>query len=79
MTSSEYYQKMTSLTTTIGHTMIDEKVAMGALDVRFISSRDQLANGITKSVTKSMLQSLRHNLNLVTVKIEGECTRIYKR
>lgn len=76
MTSSEYYQKMTSLTTTIGHTMIDEKVAMGALDVRFISSKDQVADRFTKPTTRNMLDRLRYNLNLVPVKLEGECKPI---
>lgn len=46
---------------------VREKVAMGALDVRFISSEDQLADGFTKPMTKHMLHNLRHNLNLVTV------------
>lgn len=52
---------------------VREKVAMGALDVRFISSNDQVADGLTKPTTKYMLDKLRNNLNLVMVKIEGEC------
>lgn len=52
---------------------VREKVAMGALDVRFISSNDQVADGFTKPVTLNMLEHLRYNLNLVPVKIEGEC------
>ncbi|GJV76185.1 putative ribonuclease H-like domain-containing protein, partial [Tanacetum coccineum] len=52
---------------------VKEKVAMGALDVWFISSNDQVADGLTKPTTRSMLEKLRYNLNLVTVKIEGEC------
>lgn len=55
---------------------VREKVAMGALDVRFISSGDQLADGFTKPMTKHMLHHLRHNLNIVMVRIEGECKRI---
>jgi histone deacetylase 1/2 len=43
---------------------VREKVAMGALDVRFISSADQVADGFTKPVTVQMLDRLRHNLNL---------------
>ena len=53
-----------------------EKVAMGALDVCFISSNDQIADGFTKPTTRNMLDRLRHNLNLVMVKIEGECKQI---
>ncbi|KAI3509338.1 hypothetical protein L1887_24546 [Cichorium endivia] len=52
---------------------VREKVAMGALDVRFISSNDQVADGLTKPTTRNMLDRLKYNLNLVTVKIEGEC------
>lgn len=52
---------------------VREKVAIGALDVWFISSNDQVADELTKPTTRSMLEKLRYNLNLVTVKIEGEC------
>lgn len=44
---------------------VREKVAMGALEVRFVSSADQVADAFTKPVTKQMLEQLRHNLNLV--------------
>ncbi|XP_020251846.1 uncharacterized protein LOC109829137 [Asparagus officinalis] len=52
---------------------VREKVALGTLDVRFVSSKDQVADGFTKPATRYMLDRLRHNLNLVMVKIEGEC------
>ncbi|KAI3693445.1 hypothetical protein L6452_33280 [Arctium lappa] len=52
---------------------VREKVALGALDVQFISSSDQVADGFTKPTTRNMLDRLRYNLNLVAVKIEGEC------
>ena len=42
-----------------------EKVAQGALDVRFVSSGDQVADAFTKPATKIMLEKLRRNLNLV--------------
>jgi histone deacetylase 1/2 len=45
-----------------------EKVAQGALDVRFISSRDQIADAFTKPATKLMLDKLRSNLNLVSLR-----------
>ncbi|XP_071678159.1 uncharacterized mitochondrial protein AtMg00810-like [Lolium perenne] len=44
---------------------VREKVALGALDVRFISSGDQVADAFTKPATKVMLQKLCCNLNLV--------------
>lgn len=53
-----------------------ERVAMGALDVRFISSKDQVADRFTKPTTRNMLDRLRYNLNLVPVKLEGECKPI---
>jgi hypothetical protein len=45
---------------------VREKVALGTLDVRFISSRDQVADGFTKPVTRHMLERLSHNLNLTS-------------
>jgi hypothetical protein len=48
-------------------------VAQGALDVRFVSSADQVADAFTKPSTKQMLERLFSNLNLVQVEIEGEC------
>jgi len=44
---------------------VREKVALGALDVRFVSSADQVADAFTKPATKVMLEKLRRNLNLV--------------
>lgn len=43
------------------HTEVDfhfvrEKVALGALEVRFVSSADQVADGFTKPATKLMLE-----------------------
>jgi histone deacetylase 1/2 len=45
---------------------VREKVALGTLDVRFVSSRDQVADGFTKPVTRHMLERLSHNLNLTS-------------
>ena len=44
---------------------VREKVEQGALDVRFVSSGDQVADAFTKPATKVMLDKLRRNLNLV--------------
>lgn len=44
---------------------VREKVALGTLDVRIISSADQIADIFTKPATKQMLQHSRSNLNLV--------------
>jgi histone deacetylase 1/2 len=47
---------------------VSEKVAQGALDVRFVSSADQVADAFTKPSTKLMLERLYSNLNLVSVR-----------
>ena len=44
---------------------VREKVALGALDVRFIASGDQLADIFTKPCTDLALCRIRSNLNLV--------------
>ena len=44
---------------------VRERVADGALEVRFISSNDQLADIFTKPATRQMLDRFRTNLNLV--------------
>jgi hypothetical protein len=44
---------------------VREKVALGALHVRFIASADQIADVFTKPVTQMVLRKFRSNLNLV--------------
>jgi hypothetical protein len=46
---------------------VREKVSQGALNVRFVSSADQVADGFTKPCSKQMLEHLFSNLNLVRV------------
>jgi hypothetical protein len=43
---------------------VRERVAQGLLEVRFINSGDQVADGFTKSVSLPKLIKFRHNLNL---------------
>ena len=45
-----------------------ERVASGALEVRFIYSNDQLADVFTKPATRQMLDRFSTNLNLVQSK-----------
>lgn len=52
---------------------VREKVTLGALDVRIISTNDQVADGFTKPITHHILECLKYNLNLQPVKIEEEC------
>jgi hypothetical protein len=44
---------------------VRERVARRQLDVRFISSADQVADGFTKSLPASKLDVFRRNLNLI--------------
>jgi hypothetical protein len=44
---------------------VRERVAEGALQVKFISSSDQLVDVFTKPATQQMLDRFKSNLNLV--------------
>ncbi|XP_021317078.1 uncharacterized protein LOC110435636, partial [Sorghum bicolor] len=45
---------------------VRERVAQKLLDIRFIATGDQLADGFTKPITASKLNQFRANLNLVS-------------
>ena len=49
---------------------VRERVADGALEVRFISSGYQLADVFTKPATRQMLDRFRSNLNLVRTSLD---------
>jgi histone deacetylase 1/2 len=49
----------------IDYHFVRERVASKLLDVRFVSSRDQLADGFTKALPRVKLLDFRSNLNLV--------------
>jgi hypothetical protein len=44
---------------------VRERVAQKLLDVRFISTNDQLADGFTKPISAAKLQVFCSNLNLI--------------
>jgi hypothetical protein len=46
---------------------VREKVALGALEVQFIASGDQIADIFTKPASKQMLNRQHSNLNLVAI------------
>ena len=55
---------------------VRERVARKLLDIRFIPTGDQLADGFTKPLTTGRLNEFKNNLNLGkvhSVQIEGEC------
>jgi histone deacetylase 1/2 len=45
---------------------VRERVAQKLLDIRFINTGDQVADGFTKPISAAKLQKFRHNLNLVS-------------
>jgi hypothetical protein len=49
----------------VDHHFVCERVARRLLDIRFISTNDQLADGFTKVVAAWQLDNFQHNLNLI--------------
>jgi hypothetical protein len=49
----------------VGFHFVHERVAQQQLDVRFISSADQIADGFTKSLPASKMDIFYRNLNLI--------------
>jgi len=45
---------------------VRERVAAKLLEIRFINSGDQLADGFTKAIPAAKLQQFRTNLNLLS-------------
>ena len=45
---------------------VRERVAHKLLDIRFINSSDQLADGFTKTISAAKLRDFRFNLSLVS-------------
>jgi histone deacetylase 1/2 len=48
----------------VDYHFVRERVARRLLDIRFIPSGDQLADGFTKSLSSRQLEAFRRNLNL---------------
>jgi len=48
----------------IDYHFVRERVSQGLLDVRFIGTNDQVADGFTKAISLPKLVQLRNNLNL---------------
>jgi hypothetical protein len=49
----------------VDYHFVRERVGMNQLDVRHISSKDQLADIMTKALPAPAFTHLRHNLNLL--------------
>jgi histone deacetylase 1/2 len=50
---------------------VRERVDARQLDIRFIYSKDQVADGFTKTLCNKKLVEFKHNLNLSQVSING--------
>jgi hypothetical protein len=48
----------------IDYHFVRERVADNHLDIKFISTKDQIADGFTKPLAVKPLQEFKHNLNL---------------
>jgi hypothetical protein len=49
----------------VDYHFIRDRVFKKLLDVRFISTSDQLADGFTKVISQGRLLEFQHNLNLI--------------
>jgi histone deacetylase 1/2 len=52
---------------------VRERVANKQLEIRFIPSRDQVADGFTKALPTRQFEEFKYNLNLKRVVIEEGC------
>jgi len=50
---------------------VRERVSQKLLEIYFVSSGDQVADGFTKPLSVRLLENFKYNLNLVVVMIEG--------
>ena len=49
----------------VDYHFVRERVAKKLLDIQFISTNDQVADGFTKALSWSKLEEFKNNLNLV--------------
>ena len=55
----------------IDYHFVRERVAQKLLDIRFIPTGDQVADGFTKALTNQQLLKFRNNLNLGKLGLRG--------
>jgi hypothetical protein len=56
----------------VDYHFVREQVTRKQLDIRFISTKDQLADGFTKSMSAQQLLHFQHNLNLSRLRLMGD-------
>ena len=49
----------------VDYHFVRERVAQGLLDIEFISSGDQVADGLTKALSVRLFKNFKNNLNLI--------------
>lgn len=59
----------------IDYHFVRERVAQKLLDIRFIPTGDQVADGFTKPLQVRQLQAFKHNLNLDTLRLREDVKR----
>jgi hypothetical protein len=55
----------------VDYHFVHERIAQKLLDIRFILSGDQVADGFTKSLAKRQLEVFHHNFNLDKLRLRG--------
>jgi hypothetical protein len=55
----------------VDYHFVRERVARKQLEIRFISTHDQLADGFTKPLSRQKLTEFQHNLNLGRLRLTG--------
>lgn len=55
----------------VDYHFVREQVAQKKLEIRFVSSQDQVADGFTKSLPIRQLQMFRNNLNIGDLQLRG--------
>jgi hypothetical protein len=53
--------------------IVRERVANKLLQIEFIPTGDQIADGFTKALPVRQMENFKHNLKPSSVMIEGEC------
>jgi histone deacetylase 1/2 len=55
----------------VDYHFVRERVTQKLLQIKFISSKDQLADAFTKPLPLPLFERCRHNLNLLSISEEG--------
>jgi len=48
----------------VDYHFVRERIARRLLDIKFVSSGDQIADGFTKALSVRLLENFKHNLNM---------------